>query len=140
MKPIYQAVVTSEGGRKNGHVKSADGIIDFEMDMPKELGGAGGKPNPELLFAAGYSACFETALQVVAEKRKTRLESSKVVAHVTLGSNASGGFELETKLQVYLPGLGREDGTKIMQEAHTVCPYSNATKGNMKVELEFMEE
>jgi lipoyl-dependent peroxiredoxin len=139
MKPIYQAIVTSEGGREKGHVRSAEGIIDLEINMPKELGGEGGKANPELLFAAGYSACFESALQFVAKKNKRPIKKSKVRAKVTIGTNKSGNYVLGTKLEIYLPGYGEDNARKLMQEAHFVCPYSNATRGNMIVDFELME-
>lgn len=138
MKALYEAVVTSEGGR-NGHVKSSDGFVDLKVAVPKEMGGAGNASNPEQLFAAGYAACFESALQHVAEQRKTPLKSSKVVAKVQIGPNTTGGFQLAVLLEVYLPGFGKDEGKILMELAHKVCPYSNATRNNIDVGLTLVE-
>lgn len=138
MKAIYEAVVTSEGGR-NGHVKSNDGFIDLKVTPPKEMGGSGNATNPEQLFGAGYAACFESALQHVAQKRNTPLKSSKVVAKVQIGPNTTGGFQLAVLLEVYLPGFGMDEGKILMELAHKVCPYSNATRNNIDVSLTLVE-
>ena len=134
MKPMYTAHVTSQGGR-NGQVKSSDGILDLAVSTPKEMGGKGGSTNPEQLFAAGYAACYENALIFIAQKQKLELKSTKVTAHVSIGANTAGGFMLATKLEIELPGIPREQGQALVDAAHQVCPYSNATRGNMEVEL-----
>lgn len=138
MKALYEAVVTSEGGR-NGHVKSSDGFIDQKVTMPKEMGGAGNATNPEQLFGAGYAACFESALQLVASQRNKPLKSSKVVAKVQIGPNTTGGFQLAVLLEVYLPGYGMDEGKILMELAHKICPYSNATRNNIDVGLTLVE-
>jgi Ohr subfamily peroxiredoxin len=104
--------------------------------MPKELGGAGGKTNPEQLFAAGYAACFHSALKLVAGQQKADVSGSVVSAEVGIGPNETGGFALEVKLHVELPGLEQAAAEQIVATAHQVCPYSNATRGNIPVELE----
>lgn len=138
MKAMYEAVVTSVGGR-NGHVKSTDGFIDLKVTMPKEMGGAGEATNPEQLFGAGYAACFESALQHVAQQRKKPLTTSKVVAKVQIGPNTTGGFQLAVQLEVSLPGYGADEGKILMELAHKVCPYSNATRNNIDVSLTLVE-
>lgn len=138
MKAMYEAFVTSEGGR-NGHVKSNDGFIDLKTTTPKEMGGIGNATNPEQLFGAAYAACFESALQLVAQKRNKPLKSSKVVAKVQIGPNTTGGFQLAVLLEVYLPGYGMDEGKILMELAHKVCPYSNATRNNIDVGLTLVE-
>ena len=138
MKTIYQAQVTSTGGR-NGHVKSADGIIDFNIALPKEMGGKGDAPNPELLFAAGYAACFENALLHIARGQKINPGRTTVEAKVGVSQDESGGFVLTAELDVYLPDLEAHVAQKLMEDAHRVCPYSNATRGNIDVKLKLAE-
>lgn len=138
MKAMYEAFVTSEGGR-NGHVKSSDGFIDLKTTTPKEMGGAGNATNPEQLFGAAYAACFESALQLVAQKKNKPLKASKVVAKVQIGPNTMGGFQLAVLLEVYLPGYGMDEGQILMELAHKVCPYSNATRNNIDVGLILVE-
>ena len=138
MKTIYQAQVTSTGGR-NGHVKSADGIIDFNIALPKEMGGKGDAPNPELLFAAGYAACFENALLHIARGQKINPGRTTVEAKVGVGQDESGVFVLTAELDVYLPDLEAPVAQKLMEDAHRVCPYSNATRGNIDVKLKLAE-
>jgi osmotically inducible protein OsmC len=140
MNTLYQAQVSAEGGR-NGKVKSSDGVLEFEVRMPKELGGKDdGYTNPEQLFAAGYSACFDSALNLVALKSKVKLKNTRVTATVGIGDNGNGGFALSAKLEVSIPGLERDLAEKLMNQAHQVCPYSNATRNNMEVELVLIEE
>ncbi len=134
MKSLYEAVVTSQGGR-NGHIRSNDGHIDMKVAIPKEMGGPGGATNPEQLFAAGYAACFESALGFVARGKKVTLQESKIVAHVGIGPAPSGGFMLAVRLEISLPGLDRAVAQSLVDEAHKVCPYSNATRGNIDVQL-----
>ena len=138
MKTLYQAQVTSTGGR-SGHVRSADGIIDFDIALPKEMGGKGGAPNPELLFAAGYAACFENALLHMARGLKLNPGHTAVEAKVGVGQDDSGAFLLTAELDVYLPDLECSIAQKLMEEAHKVCPYSNATRGNIDVKLKLAE-
>lgn len=135
MKLLYQAEATATGGR-NGHVKSSDGVLDLQLAIPKGLGGAGGaRTNPEQLFAAGYAACFDSALAFVAGKQKISLTGTTVQAAVGIGQNDKGGFALAVKLTVTIPALPRETAQALLDEAHQVCPYSNATRGNISVEL-----
>ncbi len=134
MNSLYEAVVTSQGGR-NGHIRSNDGHIDMKVAIPKEMGGPGGATNPEQLFAAGYAACFESALGFVARGKKVTLQESKIVAHVGIGPAPSGGFMLAVRLEISLPGLDRAVAQSLVDEAHKICPYSNATRGNIDVQL-----
>ena len=136
MKTQYQTTVSATGGR-NGHVKSEDGLIDFDILMPKELGGKGGTTNPEQLFAAGYTACFDSALNMVIGKAKVKPEKeTTVTAIVGIGPNNEGGFQLAVKLSIEIPGVEKEKAQELVEKAHQVCPYSNATRGNIEVELE----
>lgn len=137
MKTIYQAQVTSSGGR-DGHVKSSDGLIDFAVSIPKEMGGKGTATNPEQLFAAGYAACFENALIHIARGKKMNPGKTSVDARVSIGMNGSGGFTLAVELDVHLPDLERSVAGQIVEEAHKVCPYSNATRGNVEVSLKLV--
>ena len=135
MKPLYTAVATTEGGR-TGHVRSSDGILDLDLRMPKALGGPGGEgTNPEQLFAAGYSACFESALRLVARMQKVTLEKGSITAHVTIGATDAGGFALAVELHASFPEHSREQMETLLHAAHQVCPYSVATRGNMDVKL-----
>ncbi len=135
MTPIYTAHATATGEGRNGHVQSSDGFVDTDVALPKEMGGKGGHTNPEQLFAAGYSACFHSALQFVARKDSIDLGASTVDAEVGIGANESGGFSLAVKLHVTLPTLEGEQAQALVEAAHQVCPYSNATRGNIPVEL-----
>lgn len=132
---LYRAQATATGGR-DGRAVSSDGILDVKLAMPKELGGAGGAAtNPEQLFAAGYSACFLSALKFVATQRKLPLPAdTTVTAKVGIGP-IPAGFGLEVDLAVSLPGVEREAATALVDAAHKVCPYSNATRGNIDVRL-----
>lgn len=135
MKPLYTAEATAEGGR-TGHVRSSDGIIDLDLRMPKSLGGPGGEgTNPEQLFAAGYSACFESALRLVARMKKVALDKGTITAHVTIGSTDAGGYGLAVELHAAFPGHPREQMEELLHAAHQVCPYSVATRGNIEVKL-----
>jgi lipoyl-dependent peroxiredoxin len=137
MKILYEAVATSSGGR-TGEAKSSDGRLAVKLDTAKELGGAGGDgTNPEQLFAAGYSACFHSAMKFVAGQKKIKVPAdSAVTAHVGIGPNEKGvGFALDVTLEVSLPGLDHAQAEALVHEAHQVCPYSNATRGNVDVKL-----
>jgi Ohr subfamily peroxiredoxin len=134
VKPLYTAEATAVGGRE-GHVHSSDGELDTDLRPPIEMGGPGGATNPEELFAAGYAACFQSALGVVARRSKVSVDGSTVTAKVTIGTIAGGGFGLAVALEVHIPGVAEEVVQTLMDGAHAVCPYSNATRGNIEVVL-----
>jgi osmotically inducible protein OsmC len=135
MDAIYTAVATASGDGRNGHARSSDGIIDLDLAIPREMGGAGGATNPEQLFAAGYAACFHSALKMVAGQKKLKLSDSAVTAEVGIGSNDAGGFGLTVALEVELGGIDQAAADDLVEAAHQVCPYSNATRGNVPVTL-----
>ena len=135
METLYTASAVATGGGRNGHVQSTDGFIDADVRIPKEMGGAGGATNPEQLFAAGYAACFHSALQLVAGQSKADITDSEVVADVSIGPNDAGGFGLAVQLEVALPNVERAEAEKLVEQAHQGCPYSNATRGNVEVTL-----
>jgi Ohr subfamily peroxiredoxin len=135
VNPLYTAKATSTGAARAGHVESSDGVLTLDLSIPKEMGGAGGAgTNPEQLFAAGYSACFHSALQAVARREKTKVDGSSVTAEVGIGKQ-DNGFGLAVELVVSLPGIERETAEKLVDAAHQMCPYSNATRGNIDVTL-----
>lgn len=133
--PLYIAQATSTGGR-DGKSSSSDGKLEVKLSTPKELGGAGGDgTNPEQLFAAGYSACFIGALKFVAGQQKKALPAdSSITAKVGIGQ-IPGGFGLDIDLNINLPGLDQAEAQALVDAAHQVCPYSNATRGNVDVRL-----
>ena len=132
----YTTEATATGGR-DGHARSQDGRFDVALSTPKELGGAGGDgSNPEQLFAAGYSACFIGALKVAGQQLKMKLPADvAVTAKVGIGPRSEGGFGITTDLTVSLPGLERDEAQKLVDAAHQIRPYSNATRGNVDVGL-----
>ncbi len=133
---VYTAESTASGGGRDGHVRSSDGQIDLATRPPKEMGGSGEGVNPELLFAAGYAACFLGALRLVAKNEKIALDdASSITAKVGFGKDPDGGFGLNAELIGYLPGLEQNEADELMQQAHGVCPYSKATRGNIDVTL-----
>ena len=134
-KVVYTASATSTGGRA-GTSKSSDGRLEVNLSVPKEMGGDGaGGTNPEQLFASGYSACFLGAMKHVAGMQKTKLpDDTKVSADVGIGP-ISGGFGIQAALKIEIPGMEREAAQKLVEAAHQVCPYSNATRGNIDVTL-----
>jgi len=135
IKALYTASATATGGR-NGKATSSDGVLDLEVRTPKELGGAGGAyTNPEQLFAAGYAACFDSALSLVIKGAKVSTGTTEVTAHVGIGKNDSDGFGLVISLEVTIPGVDQETAEALVAKAHQVCPYSNATRGNVEVTL-----
>ncbi|MED5802464.1 organic hydroperoxide resistance protein [Gordonia sp. Z-3] len=140
MTPIYTAEALATGDGRNGHARTSDGKIDLDLDMPKELGGSGVGTNPEQLFAAGYAACFHSALRLVAGQAGADVSDSSVGARVSLGSNDSGGFELAVELEVILPAVSAPEARQLVDKAHEVCPYSNATRGNIEVSLSVAED
>jgi lipoyl-dependent peroxiredoxin len=133
MQILYTATATATGGRQ-GHIHSSDGVLDLQLAYPKELGGPGGATNPEQLFAAGYAACFESALMRVARERKSPLVGSSVTAHVGIGRETDGYFRLAVTLEVSAPGRDRTEVEEMARIAHEeICPYSRATRGNIEV-------
>ncbi|GGG57634.1 organic hydroperoxide resistance protein [Epilithonimonas arachidiradicis] len=135
MKTLYSIGATAKGGR-NGHVKSDNGILDLEVRMPKGLGGANDDyANPEMLFAAGYSACFDSALNLVIKQSKIETGETTVTAKVGIGQIENGGFGLEAELHANIPGVSLEQAQGLIDKAHQICPYSNATRGNIEVKL-----
>jgi lipoyl-dependent peroxiredoxin len=132
MGALYTATATAEGGR-SGKVTSSDGILNEVLTMPKELGGDGATgTNPEQLFAAGYAACFESALRMVARKQKTSVDGASVTANISIHKDGDG-FKLSAELKVSIPGLDQGEAGKLAEAAHEQCPYSKATRGNMEV-------
>ncbi len=135
MKSLYTARATAQGGRQ-GNVRSDDGVLDFKVETPKEMGGKGGAfTNPEQLFAAGYAACFDSALNLVARTKKVRVKNTQVTAAVSIGEDGKGGFMLAVNLEVSIPDVDRETAQQLLEGAHEVCPYSNATRNNIEVNL-----
>ncbi|NIH86692.1 Ohr family peroxiredoxin [Amycolatopsis granulosa] len=135
MQPVYTAVATARGDGRNGEVTSSDGVIDEQLAVPKEMGGPGGEmTNPEQLFAAGYAACFHGAVRLVARKAGVDLTESSVTAEVGIGRDG-GELELAVKLIAHLPGLPQDRAGALAAQAHQVCPYSRATRGNIQVEI-----
>ena len=135
MKAMYTATATATGDGRNGHVTSEDGILDVDVRIPKELGGAGGATNPEQLFAAGYAACFHSALKLVGGAEKADLTGTEVSASVSIGALSGIGFGLAVELDVHVPSLEHAAAVALVERAHQVCPYSNATRGNVEVTL-----
>ncbi|WP_080792285.1 organic hydroperoxide resistance protein [Corynebacterium pacaense] len=133
MEPLYTAEALATGEGRNGHTATSDGRIDLDLAIPKELGGSGNGANPEQLFAAGYAACFHSALQTVARSEKIKLTDTSVGARVSIGSTGNGGFGLAVELEVTIPDMPHEQAQKLADAAHRVCPYSNATRGNIDV-------
>lgn len=136
MNILYTASATATGDGRNGHTRSSDGRLDLDLAVPVEMGGAGGGSNPEELFAAGYAACFHSALKLVAGKAKAPIADTAVTADVSIGPNGNGGFGLAVALHVELSGVDEETGRQLVEQAHQVCPYSNATRGNIEVSLD----
>lgn len=135
MKTLYTTKVTATGGR-NGNVKSENGVLDLEVKMPKALGGASDDfTNPEMLFAAGYAACFDSALNRIISLSKTKTGETTVTAEVSIGQLDNGGFGLAVQLDVNIPEVSVEEAQTLTEKAHEICPYSNATRNNIEVKL-----
>jgi Ohr subfamily peroxiredoxin len=133
-KVIYQAHASATGGR-DGSIKSSDGLLDLQLGVPKEMGGAGGGVNPEQLFAAGYSACFIGAMKYVAGLEKIAIPAdASINATVGIGQ-IPAGFGIEVQMLISLPGVDRAVALALIEKTHQVCPYSNATRGNIEVTL-----
>jgi len=133
---LYKTSASATGGR-DGEAETADGSLKVKLSTPKELGGAGGPGNnPEQLFAAGYSACFIGAMKFVASQGGPKVPAdAKVTTTVGIGPRAEGGFGLDIQLDISLPGLSKDEATTLVEQAHQVCPYSNATRNNVPVRL-----
>ncbi|MCP2262777.1 organic hydroperoxide resistance protein [Promicromonospora thailandica] len=134
---IYTAVATSTGeGRAGGHTVSDDGVLDIKLAVPTEMGGPGGGTNPEQLFAAGWASCFHSALKGVAAAQKIKISDSAVIAEVGIHPTEGGAYGLSAALHVELAGVDQETADSLVAAAHQVCPYSNATRGNIDVTVD----
>src|SRR5687767_628071 len=131
MEPLYITTAVSSGDGRNGTAALADGSLELNMALPKELGGTGEGANPEQLFAMGYATCFHSALKLVARRMGKSTEESAVVAEVGIGTGEDTPFALAVKLEVELPALTTEEAQELIEAAHQVCPYSAATRGNI---------
>lgn len=132
MEPLYTTEALATGEGRNGHVRTVDGAFDADLAIPVEMGGSGKGLNPEQLFASGYAACFHSALQMVARMQKKNIEGSSVGAKVSIGKQGEG-FGLAVELEVIIPELPQDEAQALADAAHQVCPYSNATRGNIPV-------
>jgi lipoyl-dependent peroxiredoxin len=135
-KTVYTAEATVTGGRADGHGATSDGALDVELRLPTEMDGPGGGPNPEQLFAVGYAACFEGALGVVGRRERAEVGDVSIDSRVSLVTTEDRGFNVAVELGVTLPQVeDPEQAARIVAEAHKVCPYSNATRGNIELKL-----
>lgn len=136
MEAIYTASVTSTGGR-NGHLESSDGVLNIDVRSPKEFGGEGGPyTNPEQLFAAGWAACFDSAMQMVARRKRIDVSKASLKVMVSIGRDEDGAtYKLAGDIELIAPGMTEGDANYLLEEAHKVCPYSKATRGNVDVKL-----
>ena len=135
MKVLYSTHATATGGR-NGKVESETGALSADVRTPESLGGPKGDYlNPEILFAGGYAACFDSALNLVIKNKKINTGTTSTTAHVKLGKSQNGAFGLAVTLEVNVPGVDQKTAEQLVVTAHEVCPYSNATRGNIEVEL-----
>ena len=135
MQPLYSTEALATGAGRDGHVAVADSDLALDMAVPTAMGGSGNGANPEQLFAAGYAACFHSALQAVARQQKVAIDGSSVGARVSIGSDDGGGFALAVELEVVIPELDHATAQSLADAAHQVCPYSNATRGNIPVSV-----
>jgi Ohr subfamily peroxiredoxin len=136
MATLYTASATATGEGRNGHSRSSDGLVDVDLATPVELGGPGGATNPEQLFAAGYAACFLSALTLTARRDRTPIADAAVTADVSLVSNGAGGFDLAVALHAEMSGVDQATAEGLVAKAHLVCPYTNATRGNIDVQVD----
>ena len=134
-KALYTAEAHVTGGRIAGHGRTSDGALEVDIRIPTELGGEGGGTNPEQLFAVGYAACFESALETVARRRKLDVGEVGIDSKVMLTTGEDRSFTIAAELHVTLPSVADEDAVELVRAAHQVCPYSNATRGNIEVVL-----
>ena len=140
MSIIYTAEAISTGSGRDGRVKTTSGHLDLDLAVPTTMGGAGNATNPEELFAAGYAACFHSALRLVGRKERADLTDSAVAAKIHFGALADGaGYGLAAELEIALPAVDRETAEALVAKAHEVCPYSNATRGNITVDITILE-
>lgn len=139
MDALYTTESLATGAGRSGNVRSADGALEFDLAVPAEMGGSGDGANPEQLFALGYAACFHSALQAVAREQKKTLGDSSVGARVSIGKEGEG-FGLAVELEVVIPEQPREEAQALADAAHQVCPYSNATRGNIPVTVTVSED
>ena len=136
MQVAYTASATATGDGRSGHVRSSDGVLDFDLAVPKEMGGPGGAlTNPEQLFAAGYAACFHSALKGVARRAKVDLSDTAITVDVGIGARDEGGFGLTVAIEAEIPSIDPDRARDLLDAAHQVCPYSHATRGNVEVTL-----
>lgn len=140
MKTLYTAEALATGEGRDGHGRSSDGRLDFDLAIPKEMGGSGNGTNPEELFAVGYAACFHSALRLVARQEKADVSDSSVGARVSIGQLDNGGFGLAVELEITLPNVDEQTAKQLTEKAHQVCPYSNATRGNIEVTLNVTDD
>jgi len=140
MSALYTTEALATGAGRDGHVDVTESELAFDMAIPKSMGGSGNGVNPEQLFAAGYSACFHSALQLVARQRKVAIEGSSVGARVGINPTPEGGFSLAVDLEVVLPGVEPALARELADTAHQVCPYSNATRGNIPVTVSVSDD
>lgn len=136
MDALYRAKATTKGGR-NGHVASSDGIIDLDLRTPSEMGGVSGYSNPEQLFAAGYAACFDSAMTMLARRKRLNVDEAEITVEIGIGKDeADGGFKLEADITGVFPaGITDAQAAELMEMAHGFCPYSKAVRGNIEVRL-----
>lgn len=134
-KVLYTAEAHVTGGRAEGHGRTSDGVLEVDLRLPAEMGGEGGGTNPEQLFAVGYAACFEGALGVAGRRRKVEVGDAAIDAKVSLITTEERGFNVAVELHVSLPSVEDAEAVEVVREAHQVCPYSNATRGNVDVVL-----
>jgi lipoyl-dependent peroxiredoxin len=132
---LYTARATVTGGRMNGHGVTSDGQLEVDLRVPKELGGEGDGTNPEQLFAVGYASCFESALSTVARRSKQEVGDVSIDSHVSLITREDRSFTVAVELHVTLPSVDDDGAVELVRAAHKVCPYSNATRGNIDVTL-----
>jgi osmotically inducible protein OsmC len=134
-KTVYTAEAHVTGGRADGHGRSSDGALEVDLRLPTEMGGEGGGTNPEQLFAVGWAACFEGALGAVARRKKLEVGDVEIDSKVSLVTGEERTFKIAAELAVTLPSVEVEDAVELVAAAHAVCPYSNATRGNVEVTL-----
>ncbi|WP_150307604.1 organic hydroperoxide resistance protein [Planctomonas psychrotolerans] len=135
MEAIYTAIAHASGGGRDGSVRTEDDRLVLDTRPPQEMGGSGEGTNPEQLFAAGYSACYLGALHAAGKQLTLTTKDAAVSASVAIGSNGEGGFGLAVDLDIYVPGVSPDEAKQLADLAHTICPYSNATRGNIEVGL-----
>ncbi|MFB7250332.1 organic hydroperoxide resistance protein [Microbacterium sp. NPDC056234] len=140
MEALYTAEALATGAGRNGRVATSDARLELSLAVPAEMGGSGDGANPEQLFAAGYAACFHSALQSVARAQKVSITDSSVGARVQIGSNGAGGYGLAVQLEVVIPDLPHDQAQALADATHQVCPYSNATRGNIDVVITVSED